>query len=302
VTAQRAEEAALRASEQLFRRLIETTVDAFVTMDAGGRIREWNRQAEMIFGWSRDEVVGRPLAEVIIPGRYREAHSRGLAHYLATGEGPVLGQRLELEGLRRDGREFPVEVTIWALDSGSGVSFNALLHDISERREAEEQLWELALVDDLTGLHNRRAFVLLAEQAIKEAVRARRPVIGIFVDVDNLKAINDAHGHAAGDEALRLVAEALEAACRGSDIVGRLGGDEFAILLAGADDIDGIEGRIGGRLAEAARTLPYVLSVSMGVARAAVGEECRLDELFQQADQAMYADKARKRAADPEGP
>src|SRR5205085_5407585 len=137
----------------------------------------------------------------------------------------------------RDSTEFPIELTIWALDSGGQATFNALLHDISERRRVEEELWELALVDDLTGLHNRRAFILLGEQAIKEAGRAGRPVIGLFVDVDGLKLINDTHGHAAGDHALRLVADALRATCRDSDIVGRLGGDEFAILLAEAHEI-----------------------------------------------------------------
>jgi predicted signal transduction protein with EAL and GGDEF domain len=126
-----------------------------------------------------------------------------------------------LEGRHRDGHEFPVEVTVWAVGAGRDVAFNALLHDISERRRTEQQLWELALVDDLTGLHNRPSFMLLAEEAVKEAARAGRPVIARFVDVDHLKAINDTHGHSEGDRALEFVAGTLRAACRDSDIVGR---------------------------------------------------------------------------------
>ncbi|MEW6472177.1 MAG: diguanylate cyclase [Actinomycetota bacterium] len=296
VTARRAEDAALRASEQLFRRLIATSTEAFVAMNTEGRITEWNQQAEVTFGWPRHEAIGRRLVDTIIPPRYREDHSRGLAHYLLTGEGPVLGQRLELEGRRRDGREFPVELTIWALDSGGDLMFNALLHDISERRRAEEELWELALVDDLTGLHNRRAFTLLAEQAVKEVTRAGRPLIGLFVDVDGLKAINDTYGHPAGDQVLRLVAGALRAACRESDIVGRLGGDEFAILLAEADQVDGIEARLAAQVARAAATVTYPVSVSIGLAvcQPDPDHDCDLDELIQRADQAMYAHKARK--------
>ena len=300
VTAERAEQAALRASEALLRQLIAASTDAFVAMDSAGRITEWNDQAEVLFGWNRHDAIGRLLVDTIVPPRYRQAHTRGLAHYLMSGEGPVLGQRLELEGRRRNGSEFPVELTVWALDQGADVIFNALLHDISERRRAEEELWELALSDDLTGLHNRRAFMLLGGQAIKEAVRAGRPVIAVFIDVDGLKHINDNHGHTAGDEALRLVAAALRAACRDSDIVARLAGDEFAILLTEAYEVDGLEGRVTSRVAEAATAVPYPLSVSIGLAVCPAGDECQLAELIERADQAMYADKAGKRRHGPE--
>jgi diguanylate cyclase (GGDEF)-like protein len=171
----------------------------------------------------------------------------------------------------------------------------ARVEDASERRRLEELLWELALVDDVTGLHNRRSFMLLAEQALKEAARARRPLIHLFLDVDGLKAINDTHGHAEGDRALRLIAGALRAACRDSDIIGRLSGDEFAIILAEAHELDGLEGRVRARVAQAAEHTDYPLSVSIGVAICAPGEHCTLADLFQRADQAMYAEKAAKR-------
>jgi diguanylate cyclase (GGDEF)-like protein/PAS domain S-box-containing protein len=295
ITARRRTEDALRASEQRFRQLVDTSTEAFIAMDAEGRITEWNRQAERTFGWSRDEALGRRLADTIIPPSFREAHNNGLAHYLATGEGPVLGQRLELEGRHREGREFPVEFTLWALGSGPDLSFNALLHDISERRYLEEELWELALVDDLTGLHNRRSFMLLAAQTLKEAARAHRPLIALFLDVDHLKAINDTYGHAEGDRALCLVAAALQAACRESDIIGRLSGDEFAIVLAEAHEIDGLEGRVRREVAKAAEGTTYPLSVSIGVAQCQPDEPFDLADLFERADQAMYADKATKR-------
>jgi diguanylate cyclase (GGDEF)-like protein/PAS domain S-box-containing protein len=300
ISARKQSEEALRASEQRFRRLIETSTEAFIAMDGEGLITEWNHQAEATFGWSRDEALGRPLVDTIIPPSLRASHDLGLARYLATGEGPMLGQRLELEGRHRNGREFPVEFTIWALDSGPEISFNALLHDISERRRQEEELWELALVDELTGLHNRRSFILLAEQALKEATRAHRPAIALFLDVDHLKVINDTHGHAEGDRALCLVADALRAACRDSDIIGRLSGDEFAILLAEALELDGLEGRVRRRVAEAAQATPYPLSVSIGVARCAADVECNLPNLFERADQAMYAEKIAKRQAHAE--
>ena len=171
----------------------------------------------------------------------------------------------------------------------------ARVEDVKERRHFEEVLSELALVDDLTGLHNRRSFMLLAEQALKESVRGQRPLIGLFLDVDGLKAINDTRGHAEGDRALRLIARALRAACRESDIIGRLSGDEFAIVLAEAHELDSLEGRVRGRVAEAAKQADYPLSVSIGVAQCAPDEPCTLAGLFERADQAMYAEKAAKR-------
>jgi len=173
------------------------------------------------------------------------------------------------------------------------------IDDPCERQDLEDQLRELALVDDLTGLHNRRSFMLLAEQAVKEAARARRPVIVLFLDVDGLKAINDTRGHAEGDRALRLVAGALRAACRESDIIGRLSGDEFAVLLAEAHELDGLEGRVRCRVADAAQSAAYPLSVSIGVARCDAGTECTLAEIFDQADRAMYEEKLAKRRSGP---
>ncbi|MGH2809638.1 MAG: PAS domain-containing sensor histidine kinase, partial [Actinomycetota bacterium] len=117
--------------------ILESASDAFVAIDRQGTITAWNRQAEAIFGWPRDEMLGRRLVDTIIPPSYREAHTEGMRHLHATGEQKVLGQRLELSALRRDGSEFPVELTIWAAGSAP-LSFNAFIRDITEKRRAEE--------------------------------------------------------------------------------------------------------------------------------------------------------------------
>ncbi len=124
------------------RRVVETAFDAFVVMDATGHIRDWNPRAEAVFGWSRQEAIGRLLAETIIPVEYRDPHTRGLAHFLATDEGPALNQRLEMPALHRDGHCFPVELTIVPLRLGQEYVFTAFLHDISDRKRAEEELRE----------------------------------------------------------------------------------------------------------------------------------------------------------------
>src|SRR6266852_4390689 len=114
-------------------------------MDADGIITSWNKQAEEIFGWTRSEAVGRRMSETIIPMQYRLSHETGLRHFFKTGQGAVLNQRIEITALRRDDREFPVELTVTPLKSGDTWTFSSFIRDISERRRAEEKLRESEL-------------------------------------------------------------------------------------------------------------------------------------------------------------
>jgi PAS domain S-box-containing protein len=126
-------------SEATTRAMLDASLSAIVGMDEQGNVVEWSRQAEAMFGWKRSEVVGRLLASLIIPERYRARHIAGLDRYLRTGVGPVLGTRLELEALARDGREFPVELSITVTETTGGRFFTAFIRDISERHTSERQ-------------------------------------------------------------------------------------------------------------------------------------------------------------------
>ena len=140
VTERHKAEQALEVSERRMRLIVENAYDAFVAMDHEGTIVDWNPQAEVIFGWSREAAVGRSMAQTIIPERMRKAHLDGLVHYLHTGEGPVLNRRIEMQALRRGGEEFPVEMTISTMRIEDTVLFSAFIHDISERVRAKEEL------------------------------------------------------------------------------------------------------------------------------------------------------------------
>lgn len=133
-------EQALRESHERIRAIVETALDGLITMDHEGRIVEFNPAAEQIFGYHSSEVIGRPLAEVIIPLALRERHSRGLAHYLATGEASVLGKRIEIVGQRADGSAVPVELSITRIPGASAPMFTGFLRDITERKQAEQKL------------------------------------------------------------------------------------------------------------------------------------------------------------------
>jgi PAS domain S-box-containing protein len=113
--------------------VLETALDAVVVMNVQGHVIGWNRHASSCFGWTADEAIGRPLSELIVPPSLRHAHERGLAHYLATGEGPVLDRRVEVTALDRNGREFPVELSITATRQFGEPMFVGFLRDISER-------------------------------------------------------------------------------------------------------------------------------------------------------------------------
>jgi PAS domain S-box-containing protein len=136
-------EAALRVNEARTRLILNTALDAVITIDSGGTITGWNPQAEAIFGWSLAEALGRRLSDTIIPLEHREAHERGLKHFLETGEGPMLNRRFEITALRRDGEIFPVELAIAPLQMDSTYTFSAFIRDITERKQAEEALRRL---------------------------------------------------------------------------------------------------------------------------------------------------------------
>jgi PAS domain S-box-containing protein len=150
---QRAQEA-LRESEQLARGIVDTALDAFVQMDEAGAVLDWNRQAEQIFGWPRQAVLGRPLAELIIPETSREAHRNGLAHFLGSGTGPILGRRVEVDALTREGETIKVELSVTALRRRGGFVFNAFIRDITEKLAVEDRLRQsqkMEAIGQLTG-------------------------------------------------------------------------------------------------------------------------------------------------------
>lgn len=161
----------VEASLTLHELILDTAMNAFVSMDEQGRIIEWNRAAAAMFGWSREEAIGQRVSETIMPERFRDAHCAGLERFLQTGDGPVLGRRLELAGLRRDGSEFPIELTIQALPHKGSTTFHAFIADVSVRRDAERALEranaELRHLDEL-----KSQFLAMASHELRTPLTA----------------------------------------------------------------------------------------------------------------------------------
>ncbi|MBV8232303.1 MAG: PAS domain S-box protein, partial [Planctomycetaceae bacterium] len=142
VTARRLAEEAVRASEARKDAILQSALDGIIGMDHEGRVVEFNPSAERLFGYRRDEILGRPLAELIIPPALRERYRRGLSASLATGEGPVIGRRIEFPALRADGTEFPAELALTRVPAAGPPQFTGFIRDLTEQKRAERALWE----------------------------------------------------------------------------------------------------------------------------------------------------------------
>jgi diguanylate cyclase (GGDEF)-like protein/PAS domain S-box-containing protein len=181
-------------------------------------------------------------------------------------------------------------------DKGRLIRYDGLIEDITERKHAEESLLALSLVDDLTGIYNRRGFSTLAQQELKKANRIKRGMLMLFADVDDLKKINDSLGHQEGDLALIETANLLKETFREPDIIARIGGDEFVVLAAetSADSADILTTRLKENLRSSNKKHRYKLSISTGIVQYNPEQPCSIDELLSRADKMMYEQKRNK--------
>ncbi|MCE7986504.1 MAG: PAS domain S-box protein [Caldilinea sp. CFX5] len=138
--AERTDELAQREAQ--LRAIFDSALDTIITMDSNGAVTSWSSQGEATFGWTAVEIVGQRLSETIIPDRYRAAHEQGLRHFLATGAGPVLNQRIEIVALHREGHEFPIELAITPVQLDETITFSAFVRDITARKQAEQEASE----------------------------------------------------------------------------------------------------------------------------------------------------------------
>jgi PAS domain S-box-containing protein len=171
----------LRESREHIQQILTASHDAFVGIDERGIIIDWNPQAEVLFGYSSTEALGQPLHETIIPLRHRDSHLQGLKRFLKTGEAVVVNNRLELAALHRNGREFPVELSISHVSSSGSSSFNAFIHDISKRKRAQEEIINLntELSREVAELEARNKELEAFSYSVSHDVRAPlRHIIG----------------------------------------------------------------------------------------------------------------------------
>jgi diguanylate cyclase (GGDEF)-like protein/PAS domain S-box-containing protein len=277
--------------------VLDMSRDAFVETDACGYLTEWNRQSEVLFGWSRDEVLGRSITEFLIPERHRRAVQRELESMGSSLHATKRTRPRQLDLLHREGYEVQVLGSAYIVGSGSDLRIGGFLYDQDEDKAAEEALAHAYLHDSLTGLPNRTLFTYRLAYALAKGTCAPGSIAVLVLDLDRFKSINDGLGHEVGDEVLVAVAGRLEAADATAEVIARLGGDEFLVLFDG-DDAEGDAVAFAERALQALSS-PIVAGDGEVFITASIGVACtsaRVNEatpLLSNADAAMYQAKRR---------
>lgn len=285
----------LERRELELRTILDSASDVYISFDTHGIISSWNRQAEILFGWSAAEVIGKQLTDICIVPEIREGFFENLH------SGAWLNQRLEHPSCRRDGSRITVEVRVNMIEFEGEQTYYVFLHDITERKANEAKREFEARHDVLTGLLNRRGLMEELPLAVARAERSEQTLALLFLDLDGFKTINDTYGHEIGDCVLREVAHRARLAIRQTDLAARLAGDEFIIVLENLESLSADAPHYAQRLIDAL-SLPismgghtFPLGVSIGILGYTHGSRLSMEDLIQQADQAMYhAKKAGK--------
>jgi diguanylate cyclase (GGDEF)-like protein/PAS domain S-box-containing protein len=295
VTERKQMENALRESEKRYRDLVEKAGIAILIDDAEGKFKYFNTRFAQLFGYTYEEMKTRSIANLVHPDDVQRVMSYHNAR-LARKNAPT---QYEFRAVRQDGSMIYLEVHVVELkDADKTIGTRSYIWDITARKKVEEQLRVQILHDELTGIHNRRGFTILAQQQQKIAQRQGKGFLILFADIDNLKHINDTHGHRQGDIALKAVADVLRKSFRTSDIIARIGGDEFAVLAIESNKLSNnlLTKRFEQQLRAHSQqhTYPFDLKVSMGTVFCDPTCPLCMDDLLAQADRTMYREKRRK--------
>ena len=287
-------------SEAHYRAVVENAAEGILTVLPDGTVGSFNAAAEAMFGYRAEEIVGRPVATIVID-ELHEALEQFFEQYRTVGEHTVRRQEVETTGVRSDGSFFPMIVSTSAITvDGSPPTISGIIRDLSDQKRFEAQLSHQVLHDPLTSLPNRVMLTDRLEQALARVRRRERMFAVLFVDLDRFKSVNDTLGHTIGDQLLIEASMRIQAAVRETDTVARLGGDEFVVLC---EDIEGVHH--AADFAEriiAALSAPFKfgndetrVGASIGMALSADGNEAA-DEILANADIAMYRAKGNGRS------
>ncbi len=285
----------LEKSQLQLQAIIYNVMDGIITINELGAIQGFNPASEQIFGYTQQEVLGNNL-KMLMPEPNRSAHDLYLSRYLHTGHGRILGVRgREVTAMRKNGEEFPMELSASEMILGGQRYFIGIVRDITDRKRAEEKIAHLAHYDYLTDLPNRALFLDILDHSISLAKRSKIKLAVMFLDLDGFKKINDTLGHGAGDLLLKGVAQRLKETIRESDSVARVGGDEFILVL---DDVGTEENaaQVAKKII-AELSVPFDLQGKTSRVGASIGISIFPDDandsvnLVKRADTAMYLAK-----------
>jgi len=294
ITGRKQTEEALRESEEKFRNIAQTAADAFILAERNGDIIFWNKSAQKIFGYTEEEILGKPLT-ILMPEQYREVHQTGIELLHSSGESKYFGRITEMEGLRKDGNVFPMELSVSMWNVRDKKFYSGIVRDITKRKQLELELEKLATTDRLTQVFNRTKFHEAIKKELERAKRYSHSLSMIMFDIDHFKKVNDTYGHTVGDYVLQTLTQIVKESLREIDYLVRWGGEEF-IIITPETDIEKAE-----VLAERVRkgTEKYIfdqvgaITISLGVAQ--LKKDDTEDTFIKRVDDAMYLAKQKGR-------
>ena len=294
ITARTIAEEKLNESEQRYRELFEFSPGFINVHGLDGVIESVNEAAAHALGYQPDEIIGKSLADFIVP-----AAPSLFENYLARmGQTPAESGVLHVLTKGGERRIWQYRNRLFEKKDAPPVVIG-YAQDITELKRSQEELHSLTMTDELTTLYNRRGFFALAAQSLLYARRTNKKCLVIYADLDGLKEINDRFGHETGSQMIVDVSDIFKSGLRDSDIVARLGGDEFAILAQDVTESakEIIEQRFQSQIEEFNRknSRPYTLSVSFGIAEFDPKTETTVEELVSEADRLMYIQKQSKK-------
>jgi len=287
-------EDALRKSEEKYRSLVESTDDSIYVIGSDYRYQFINKKHRARLGITDSDYMEKSYGDFHSP-EVTMGFKKIVEKVFATGESTRLEHRSE-----RDQEHYLLTVSPVRESDGAISAVTVVSKRVTELKRLEEELRELTLTDELTGLYNRRGFFTLSGQQIRMANRHKNKVFILYADLDNLKVINDAIGHQEGDLVLTEAARILKESFRDSDIIARIGGDEFVVMPIGTTELEAkitIERLYRNlEIANRERKAKYSLSLSVGIAYYDPEQPCSIAELLAWGDRAMYENKKDKKS------
>lgn len=285
----------LQVVSERYEAVVQSAYDGIISIDEEQRVMLINKAAGEIFGVKPKDVIGTPLTE-LMPARYRERHSDYVQHFKkSTIKSRPMQERSSITGLRADGTEVPLEVTISKIYVDGKLEMTAVIRDISEKSILLEELLKLSRMDSLTKLYNRAYFTTLFNNEVERNKRYQNGLSVIMFDLDHFKLINDTYGHGGGDYVLMEVSNLVLNSLRRVDTVARWGGEEFIVLLPETDKDTAVQIAEKLRLALFHHHFEYQgnqikVTASFGVASCTIDCETT-DRMIKYADDKLYESK-----------
>ncbi len=290
------------AKERQLQAITDSSLDAIILMNPQGEITFWNPAAEQILGYQAEKVIGKNLHKLLAPERYLSEHEAAFPQFVREGTGNAVGKIIELHAKHKDGHEFPITLSICAIQQENQWHAVGTIRDITRQKAAEAELGRLlddlveaSVTDKLTGLFNRRKLDESFEYEIQRAERYQSTFSVILLDMDHFKSVNDEYGHLVGDEVLQVLATILSSNIRTVDVLGRWGGEEFLIICPQADLASAaiLAEKLRNAIEEHDFSVVGSRTCSFGVASWEAGEN--IDDVAARVDKALYRAKEQGR-------